>query len=568
MTGRRKGWREGREGIEGPRGSWKVRLLRRFPTVVGVPGLPPLGRTDAPLDTVLRLRPVALEEGLRDLREDRTHLESELASLRGERDPRALPLAQAAEGCRRLEEELLRRSTRLWDVLVGLRQREGLRPGEPTLQETVRELEGIGVRTWRSRWRALPACSSLSPGAPAPSEWFHRLEEEGLAALLPLWEDPSPDREGPLLGAHAFHGTPIYLDRFRHPHHSSVIFGETGSGKSYASALGILRSRWARRGLSVFVLDPLGGLARVLEALGGVVIAPGSPGSSLNPLDPATTGGDRRLKMATVGVLWRTLFPSLRDEEVARLDVALGQLYEERPGETPRLSDLLAVLEGELPVGDRLLSLLSRAVRGSLSELDRPTSVDLSAKLCAFDLSAVSPGELPFFLTLTLDFVEEELRRRPGEKLVVVDEAHYLMMAGTAGFLDHLVRHVRHYRAGLELLSQNPGDFLASPAGRSILMNVDHLLLLRLKDGGRGLKTLFPLREEEIALVKGAPLPREHGWSGGLLLTGETALPVHVIASGEEGRLLDAAFAAERRSRAARALGGGSEPSAGAPGFM
>ena len=568
MTGRRVGWRERTEGLEGPGGSWRVRLLRRFPTVVGVPGLPPLGRTDAPLDTILRLRPVGREEGLRDLREDRTHLESELASLRGERDPRALPFVQAAEGCRRLEEELLSRTTRLWDVLLGLRQREGRSPGEPRLEETLRELEGLGVRASRTRWRAWPAFLSLCPGGPAPSEWFHRLEEGGLATLLPLWEDPSPDPEGPLLGAHAFHGTPVHLDRFRHPHHSSVVFGETGSGKSYASALGILRNRWARPGLSVFVLDPLGGLARVLETLGGVVIAPGSPGSSMNPLDPATTGGDRRLKLATVGVLWRSLFPSLRDEEVARLDVALGRLYEERPDPVPRLSDLLARLEVDLPAGDRLLSLISRAVRGSLLELDRPTSVDLSAPLCAFDLSGISPGELPFFLTLTLDFVQEELRRRPGEKLVVVDEAHYLMTAGTAGFLDHLVRHVRHYRAGLELLSQNPGDFLSSPAGRSILMNVDHLMLLRLKDGGRGLRALFPLRDEEIAMVKGAPLPREHGWSGGLLLAGETTLPVHVIASGGERRLLEAAFATERRPRAPSTLSGGPKPSAGAPGFM
>jgi hypothetical protein len=550
LTDRPLRWREGPEGMGSSEGTWRVRLLRRFPTVVGVPGLPPLGRTDAPLHTILRLRPVAPEDGLRDLREDRTHLESELEGLRGERDPRALALLQAAEGCRRLEQEMLQRTTRLWDVLLGMRQWEGLHATGPRLEETVRELEALGVRTWRSRWRARPALTSLRPGAPAPSEWFHRLEEGGLAALLPLWEDPSPDPEGPLLGAHALHGTPIYHDRFRHPHHSSAVFGETGSGKSYASGLGILRSRWAHPELSVFVLDPLGGLARLLELLGGVVLTPGGAGPSMNPLDPATTGGDRRRKMATVGVLWRSLFPSLRDEEVAFLDVALGRLYEQRQGGAPCLGDLLSALEAQLPAGHRLVSLVSQAVRGSLSELDRPTSVDLSAKLCAFDLSAVSPRELPFFLTLTLDFVEGELRHRPGEKLVVVDEAHYLMTSGsTAGFLDHLVRHVRHYRAGLELLSQSPADFLGSPAGRSILLNLDFLLLLRLKDGGRGLRPLFPLREEEMALIKGAPLPRENGSSGGLLLTGGAALPVQVIASEGEDRLLRRALAGEGNGR-------------------
>lgn len=483
------------------------------------------------------------------VREDRAHVEAEISSLRSEADPRFLTLRQEAEGLERLERDLISRRTRLWNVLLGF---EGFGETEAralgAADQLRQDLLYGGFRFHASSYRAQLHDAATEVGGAAGTDLFHALPEEGLAALLPLWEDRLEEPRGALVGLHAFHGTPLFMDRFLHPSHSSAIFGETGSGKSYASALGWLRARWFRPDLSVFVLDPLGGLSHVVAALGGSVLRVGNGELSLNPLDPATTGGDVRAKTAQVGTMFRALFPSLSDEEVAVVDTTLSRLYaKERPG-PPLLRDLLAQLSSLRAPPQRLLTLLERATLGSLRGLDRPSSLDLSSRLLGFDLSGVTTEELPFFLTLLLDLIYGEVRRRDGPKLVVVDEAHYLARApATAAFLDHLVRHVRHFQAGLELLSQDPADFLRAESGRSVLLNLDAVTLLRLKDGGTGVAPLLGLRDDEVAFLRRAALPSVAGYSEGLLRTGAIHLPLAIVSSDEEDRLLREAFDRERR---------------------
>ena len=530
------------EGLLGAHGPTYLRLFRRFPTRASVPGFPALGRTDAPLESVLRLRGIPPSEALRQVREDLAHLEADLRGLRDRSDPRRATLEPQIEGAERLEHGLVRRQTRLWEVLWGLRE-SSQRGRLPTLAGTQGALESEGARFWNSRYRSAPFREALRPGGETRPEWFHRLDEEGLAALLPLWEDRAMELEGVLLGMHAQNGTPVFLDRFRHPHHSSAILGETGSGKSYASALGVLRARWAHPDLSVFVLDPLGGLARFVGLLGGHVVVPGRGALPINPLDPATSGGDVRRKIATVSVMLRALYPSLHDEEAAVLDVTMEELYRRSGARTPQLGDLLVALRQRLPSDHRLLALLQTAVTGSLAGLDGPTRWDLGGPLWGFDLSRITPAELPFLLVLLLDFIEGELRKREGPKLLIIDEVHYLFRSSaTAGYLDQLVRHVRHFRTGVELLSQSPNDLTGSAAGRAILANLDSLLLLRLREGGRSLGAIYPLAEEERASLRAAPLPRDQGYSGGLLLSGGRHLPVAILASPAEDALLRAGF--------------------------
>lgn len=514
-----------------------------------MPALTPVGTPSLPARTVLRIRPLSETTALQRVQDDRANTEAELAALRSDADPRYAGLRIEAEGLERIEEDVVSRRTRLWDVLLGM---EGLGPSARAsvrASERVRgALEQQGFRFCSSDFRARELIEGSRPGSDPARDLFHTMPEEGAAALLPLWEDQLAEPQGVLVGLHARHGTPQIVNRFAHPSHSSAIFGETGSGKSYASALGWLRLRWFHPDLSIFVLDPLGGLARVVGALGGRVLVVGDGTLALNPLDPATTGGDPRTKTTQVGVMFRALFPSLSDEEVATLDTTLYRLFSSgRPGSAPPLlRDLARALEQLRPRPDRLLQLLGRATLGSLRGLDRPTSIDVCAQVLGFDLSRVTATELPFFLTLLLDLVYAEIRRRPGPKLVVLDEAHYLARSpATATFLDHLVRHVRHYRAGLELLSQDPEDFLRDETGRAILSNLDHLLLLHLKDGGAKLAPTLDLSTEELDFVRRAALPGRAGYSEALFVSSIARLPLAVVSSDAEHELLEGAFRTE-----------------------
>lgn len=556
---------ERRDHLRGPTGLLSPLIVRRYPREVDVPALSSVGRTDVPLTAVVRLQRVPTPEALKALREERLNLEAERGSLRSHADPRWTRLTQEAEAAEELESALVGRSTRLWRVITGFLVRGRSAAETERRVGLVRDpLLWTGFTFHDPAYRVSPLLASTAPGSAFPPGLSHPMTDEGVAALLPLWEDRCDERGGALVGLHAFQRTPLFWDRFAHPSHSSAIFGETGSGKTYASAIGWMRSRYFHPDLSLFVLDPLGGLSEVVRQAGGTVYRAGGDTLAINPLDPETTGGDVRAKTARVVTLLRALFPSLTDEESAVIDTLLSQLYSETyPDTVPLLGDLRDAVRACKVAPPRLATLLDSVTRGSLMHLNQPTRLTLSSPMLAFDLSALTAEEMPFLLTLLLDLVYGEMRRRPGPKLLVIDEAHYLTRnPAVSGFLDYLVRHVRHFNGGLELLSQNPMDFLADEHAKSVLLNLDSLLLLHLKDGGEGIASLLGLAESEVDWLRHAKLPAASGYAEGLFRTGDLHLPVAIVSSEAEHDRLTRAFRDERERRMRHPVGPLASPSA------
>jgi len=333
--------------------------------------------------------------------------------------------------------------------------------------------------------------------------------------------------------------SPVLLDRWRHSSYSWGIFGATGSGKSFAASLLAMRSRWSVPELELYLLDPLGEYRGLAEALGGQVVRlAAGDGARVNPLDPGFDQADRSEKAARVGAAIRALFPSLSDEEGAALDTALSRLYDGHPS-VPTLGNLLDAVAQAPRVPERLLGLLEVFRSGSLRHLNGPTTVRWEHQPIVFDLAGVSEAHLPFHLAYLLDVVYGRLARSTGPKLVVVDEAHLLARhPPTAAFLDRLVRHVRHFRAGLLIASQNPDDFLQSESGRSLLRNLRASLLLRLPEVSLACRTFFALTEAEAEWLPRARLPKEAGYSEGLLRFGPSHLPIADVASTPESELL------------------------------
>jgi len=151
----------------------------------------------------------------------------------------------------------------------------------------------------------------------------------------------------------------------------------------------------------------------------------------------------------------------------------------------------------------------------------------------------VPEEHLPFHLAYVLEWVYGRLRTGERRRLVVVDESHFLVRhPPTAEFLDGLLRHVRHYRAGFLLLSQHPEDFLKSVAGRSILRNLRATLLFRLTNVSLEVREFFQLTNAEGEWLPRARLPREAGYSEALLRLGSAHLPIAVVASTPEFEFL------------------------------
>jgi Helicase HerA, central domain len=514
-------------------------LLRQFPPEVPFGFLGRVLPTTEPVELRLRAHRIPSERALEILHGARAVAEAELATG-GHGTPHA-ELEVEREAAEQFGRAVARRTQELWQVGIAFVAR-----GESRLRvESVRgrlaeRLAALGFRTRVPRFEVLEALASpgLVGEARRPSGYWQTLPTDGVAALFPFVDESIVEPQGTLLGLALADASPVFLDRFAHASHSWGIFGTTGSGKTFLAALTMLRARWARPGLEVVVLDPLGEFVGLTRALGGDVVSiAGGPGR-VNPLDPSTTGGDRREKAARVGAMLRTVFPSLTDEETARLDAAVSRLYD--AGETvPTLDDLRREVAGEGPVPGRLATLLEVFRSGSFRSVAGPTTIAPSAPIVDLDLRGVPDDHQAFHLTYLLDWVHGRLRDRPGPKLVVLDEVHLLLRhRATAEFLDRVVRHVRHLTGGFLLLSQSPDDFLASAAGRSVLRNLYATGFLRLPEVSEEARLFFGLTAPEAEWLPRARLPREAGYSESLWRIGELHLPLAIVASTPEYDLL------------------------------
>jgi hypothetical protein len=101
---------------------------------------------------------------------------------------------------------------------------------------------------------------------------------------------------------------------------------------------------------------------------------------------------------------------------------------------------------------------------------------------------------------------------------------------------------VRHFNAGVVVLSQNPDDFLASASGRSLLRNLYAVVLLRLPEVSAPTREFFGLTGPEAEWLPNARLPAEHGYAESLWRIGPLHLPLAIVASTPEFEFLTGAF--------------------------
>lgn len=498
----------------------------------------------------LEVHPVPTAEAAALLERSELVARAELAT--GDTGPpgRSAERARQAEAASELAREVADQRQGLFRVGIAWAARgRTRRDADGGRSGIARRLEALGFRTRVPVYaaRAAVAPPRFDAAERRPPGYWHTLSTDGVAAFFPLIEESVLESGGILAGLLIDDGGPVLLDRFAHASHSWGLFGATGAGKSFAAALWAIRSRWMVPGLELYFVDPLGEFGALATALGGTHLRIGpESGVGFDPLDPVSAGGDRAATAARAGALLRALFPSLGDEEAAALDAALGRLYRDGPA-IPSFADLRAAITAAPEGAGRLPTLLEVFRTGSLRHLDRPGRTPAPRLPVAFDLSGVPEPQRAFHLGYVLEGLYARLRAGPAPKLVVVDEAHLLARTpGTLEFLDRMVRHVRHYRAGLLLLTQGPDDFLVSDTGRSLLRNLRASVLLRLPSVSPATREFFDLTDAEAEWLPKARLPVEAAYSEGLLRFGPSHLPMAIVASAPEFDFLRAHLAGAR----------------------
>ena len=222
---------------------------------------------------------------------------------------------------------------------------------------------------------------------------------------------------------------PIVYDPWdgTHLNANTAVLARSGSGKSFATKLGVLRGLC--RGVVAYVIDPEGEYADMARSAGGRVLSPGVVGQGMNPFvidraDPEELlqriGSLRRLIEVMVG-------ERLSAERRAALDHALAGYYA-RPSERTGFRDFYGFLEENTPEG--LSKLLRPFATGSLRRLLSDEGYDLlrnETLVTVFDLRLLEPELRPAAAMVCTETVWAAAARDPKPRLLVVDEVWSIM---------------------------------------------------------------------------------------------------------------------------------------------
>lgn len=299
---------------------------------------------------------------------------------------------------------------------------------------------------------------------------------------------------GILYGINRGNSTLIIFDRFSLENANMVVFAKSGSGKSYATKLEVIRSLML--GTNYIIIDPENEYESLAQMLGGTYVKISlNSESHINPFEIPIVPEDEdpgevlRSHIVNLTGLLKLMLGKITDEEEALLDQALIETYAVRditPGRDfsnatpPLLEDLVGVLRG-LQGGEEMSTRLLRFVKGSYSGFTNvPTNVDIQNRLIVFSVRDLEDELRPIAMYIILNFIWNAIRADLRKRIMIIDEAWWLMKyPDSASFLFGLAKRARKYYLGLTTITQDVEDFLNSPYGRPIITNSSLQVLLK-----------------------------------------------------------------------------------------
>ncbi len=390
---------------------------------------------------------------------------------------------------------------------------------------------------------------STLPLGQDPLYLTHNMDTTSLATTFPFTSSELTASEGVMYGINEHNDSLIIFDRFSMENANAVILASSGSGKSYMVKLEILRSLMF--GTEVIVIDPEKEYIHLAQAVGGDYInfSTDSP-VKINPFDlPQNLDSDENelgKKILSLTAFLKLVLGELTSQEAAILDRALNSTYRlkgitpdpktQENVEAPLMEDLYKVLIGmEDPQASSLALRLEKFIKGSLQGIfSSPSNVKIDNQLTVFSVRDLPDQLRPLAMHLILDYIWTKIRGDLKKRILVVDEAWYLMaFADSASFLVDMVKRARKYYLGVTTISQDVEDFLSQERGKEVISNSAIQVLLKQAPASiNNIGQVFNLSEGEKRLLLSAGVGR------GLFFAGNTHVAMRVVASEEEDRLV------------------------------
>lgn len=375
-----------------------------------------------------------------------------------------------------------------------------------------------------------------------------KLNSEPLSSAFPFVSFDLTSDKGILYGVNRHNSSLVIFDRFSLENYNSVTFAKSGSGKSYATKLEILRSLMFD--IDVIVIDPEREYEYLAEAVGGRYFNISlSSDHHINPFDLPIPREDEtaedvlRSNIINLVGLFRLMLGGLSPEEDSMIDRAISETYAMKDItpesdfsniEPPLLSDLEMVLGG-MEGSDSVVQRLVKYTRGSWSTfLNKPSNVDINKKFVVFSVRDMEDELKPIAMYIVMHYIWNAIRKNLKKRLLVVDEAWWMMKSeDTASFLYSMAKRGRKYYLGLATITQDAADFMKSTYGLPIITNSSIQILLKQSPSTIDiLQKTFNLTNEEKYLLL------ESGVGEGIFFAGMKHVAIKVIASYTEDQII------------------------------
>ncbi|MGI6297330.1 MAG: VirB4-like conjugal transfer ATPase, CD1110 family [Minisyncoccales bacterium] len=529
----------------------KTYFIFSYPRYLNTGWLSPIINLDTPLDISFFLHPIETETILKQLRRKVTEVQAEL----NEREEKGLisdpALETAFHDLEELRGNLQTAQEKMFKfglyITVYARSKRELIQIETALRSI---LESRLIYIKPALYQQKEGLLSTFPYGLDSLGNHTTLNTSPLSSIFPFISFDLSSNEGILFGINKHNKSLVLFDRFSLENANMVIFAKSGSGKSYAVKLEILRSLMI--GIDCLILDPENEYSTLAKATGGSFFNISlSSDSHINPFDlPDVRQGENpedilRSNILNLVGLMRIMLGGLTPEEDAIMDRALSETYAARDitpetdpetwkDNIPILSDLEAVLEG-MDGAQVLTEKLRKFTRGTFSQFfNNKSNVNTDSSLTVFGIRDIEDELRPIAMFIIMRYIWNVVRSTLKKRILIIDEAWWMMQnEDGASFLFGLCKRGRKYWLGVTTITQDVSDFMKSSYGKPIITNSSIQLLLKQSPAGIDLiKETFMLTEQEKLLLLEVPVGE------GIFFAGQKHVAIKIVASYTEDQIV------------------------------
>jgi len=527
----------------------KTFFIISYPRALSDSWFSPIINLDRVFDVSIFIHPIETREILKKFQRKVAEVQSQINERSSKGFVRDPALDIAFQDLEDLRDKLQQAQEKIFDVGIYISVYADDETELRRIDDEVRSiLESRMIYVRPALFQQKEGLMSVIPTGTDHLQIHHKLNSSPLSSIFPFVSFDLTSDRGILYGINRHNSSLVLFDRFSLENYNSITFAKSGSGKSYATKLEIIRSLMFDA--DVIVIDPENEYQYLAEATGGRYFNISLTSEHhINPFDLPPPGQDEnpgdilRSNIITLVGLFRIMLGGLTPEEDSIIDRAITETYAMKDItpesdftaiEPPLLSDFEMVLSG-MEGAEGLVQKLSKYTHGTWSGfLNKPTNVDINKKFIVFSIRDMEDELKPIAMFIVTHYIWNAIRKNLRKRLLIVDEAWWMMKSeDTASFLFGLAKRGRKYFLGISTITQDVNDFLRSPYGQPIMANSSMQLLLKQSATSIDLvQKTFNLTEEEKYLLL------ESDVGEGIFFAGMKHVALKIIASYTEDQII------------------------------